>query len=301
MKTTLILGLVSLLALPLAAREFRDFTDVKGRTINAELLDLRDGKVKIRTQGQVFDIPVETLSEADQAWLTEWDAKRKGNEDDLYFSEVIFEDDFSGEGFGERWGHYKSESVIRDGVLVGKTIDIDDHAGVDNIRFEGRQDMEVSVKFNFAGEEAERFNVWFDDKDYQGSHAGHITSVTITPSMVSITDAKTGHMENSIYEKKKSPAGLDEETEELLKTKTARFDVELDREEWHEMRIRTKGPLVTVEIDGDEVGEFESEGNAHPTKSLVSLTTNINDVHYDDFSIKAAPPGSSTATEEGAE
>ncbi len=290
MKTALVLGLVSLFALPLAAREFRDFTDVKGRTINAELLDLQDGKVKIRTQGQVFEIPLETLSENDQTWLAEWDAKRQGNEEDLYYSEEIFADDFSGEGgFGERWGHYKSESVIQDGVLVGKTIDINDHAGVDSIRFEGRQDMEVSVKFNFAGEQAERFNVWFDDKDYQGSHAGHITSVSISPTSISIADAKTGNMENSIYEKKKSPAGLDEATEEFLKTKTARFEVDLDREEWHTLRIRTKGPLVTVEIDDDEIGEFESEGNAHPTKSLVSLTTNINDVHYDDFSIRAAP------------
>ncbi len=35
--------------------------------------------------------------------------------------------------------------------------------------------------------------------------------------------------------------------------------------------------------------EFESEGVAHLTKSLVSLTTNVNDVHYDDFTVKAAP------------
>ncbi|MCB1229420.1 MAG: hypothetical protein KDN19_04100 [Verrucomicrobiae bacterium] len=292
MKTALILGLVSLIALPLAAREFRDFTDVKGRTINAELLDMQEGKVKIRSQSQVFEIPLETLSEADRTWLAEWDAKRKGNEEDLYYSEEIFADDFSGEGFGERWGHYKSESVIQDGVLTGKTIDINDHAGVDSIRFEGRQDMEVSLKFNFAGEQAERFNVWFDDKDYQGSHAGHIASVSISPTSVQISDAKTGNMENSIYEKKNAPGGLDEETKKMLETKSARFDVELKREEWHTLRIRTKGPLVTVEIDEDEVGEFESEGNAHATKSLVSLTTNINDVQYDDFSIKAAPSDS---------
>ncbi|MCB1235376.1 MAG: hypothetical protein KDM91_09915 [Verrucomicrobiae bacterium] len=227
--------------------------------------------------------------------MAEWDAKRKGNEEEGYYSEEIFADDFSGEGFGERWGHYKSESVIQDGVLVGKTIDINDHPGVDSIRFEGRQDMEVSVKFNFAGEEAQRFNVWFDDKDYQGSHAGHITSVSISPAGGNIADAKTGNMENSIYEKKKSAAGLDEETQEFLKSKTANFTLDLDRGEWHTLRIRTKGPLVTVFVDDDEVGSLESEGNAHETKSLVSLTTNINDVHYDDFLVKAAKPGKSEA------
>jgi hypothetical protein len=290
MKTLCLLAGVAILALPLQARDFRDFTNLDGKTIHAELLDLKDGKVRIRTQnGRVFDVPVETLSEADRTFLTEWDAKRRGAEEELYYSEVIFQDDFSGSGFGERWGHYKSQSVIQDGVLIGKTIDIKDHAGVDSIRYEGRQDMEVSVKFKFAGPEAERFNVWFDDSNYKGSHAGHITSVSISPTGGNIVDAKTGNMENAIYEKKKSPEGLDEETKKLLESKTANFQLELDRDEWHDLLIRTQGPLVTVLVDGKKVGTLESEGNAHPTKSLVSLTTNINDVQYDDFLVKAAP------------
>ncbi|MBL9151534.1 MAG: hypothetical protein JNK37_03575 [Verrucomicrobiales bacterium] len=289
---SLSLFLIALAALSASARDFRDFTNLEGKTIHAELLDLRGEQVRIRMQnGRVFDVPVASLSEADRAYLKEWDAKRRGAEEELYYSETIFADDFSGEGFGERWGHYKSQSVIQDGVLIGKTIDIKDHAGVDSIRFEGRQDMEVSVKFKFAGPEAERFNVWFDDKDYKGSHAGHIASITITPTGGNITEAKTGNMENAIYEKKNAPGGLDEETKKLLESKTAKFDLELDRDEWHTLLIRTKGPVITVLVDGKEAGELESEGNAHPTKSLVSLTTTINDVHYDDFSVKAAPPG----------
>lgn len=283
--------LLALAALPAGAREFRDFTNREGKTIHAELLDLRGEQVRIRMEnGRVFDVPVASLSEADRAFLEEWDARRRGAGEEGYYSEVIFEDDFSGDGFGERWGHYKSQSLVRDGVLIGKTIDIQDHAGVDSIRFEGRRDMEVSVKFKFAGPEAERFNVWFDDKDYRGSHAGHIASITITPAGGNITEAKTGNMENAIYERKKAPGGLDEETKKLLETKTAKFALELDREEWHTLLIRTRGPLITVMLDGKKAGELESEGNAHPTKSLVSLTTTINDVHYDDFTVKAAPP-----------
>ena len=49
---------------------------------------------------------------------------------------------------------------------------------------------------------------------------------------------------------------------------------------------------VNLKIDGKEVGELESEGVAHATKSVVSLTTNINDVHYDDLVVKAAPNSS---------
>lgn len=276
-------------SLPISARDFRDLTNTERATINAEILDLEGENLRIRSNGTVFEVPVNSLSEADQKWITEWNAKRRGAEDELYYSEVIFEDDFSSEGFGERWGHYKSESVVEDGIMIGKTIDINDHAGCDSVRFEGRQDMEVSVKFKFASEEAKRFNVWFDDKGYDGSHAGHITSVFIDRNGGSITDAKTGNMANDIYEKKKSAAGLDDETKELLASKTMRFDADIENEEWHDLVVRTKGAVVTVLIDGDEVAEFESEGNAHDTKSLISLTTNVNDVHYDDFVVKAAP------------
>lgn len=288
MKTSLWILLVALSFGVSQAREFRTLTNESGVKLEAEILDFHDGRLRIRAKGNVYEIPVNALSEEDQDWITEWDAKRKGKEDDLYYSEVIFEDDFSGEGFKEGWGHYKSESVVKDGVLTGKTIDIKDHPGVDSIRFEGRQDMEVSVKFNFSGEQAERFNVWFDDKDYKGSHAGHVASIALWPGGLSITDAKTGNMENSIYEKKKSAEGLDAETLKMLEAKTAKFDADIEREKWYTLMIRTKGDTITAFLDGDEIGSLTSEGNGHPTKSLVSLTTNINDVQYDDFAVKAA-------------
>ncbi|MCB1224532.1 MAG: hypothetical protein KDK99_01865 [Verrucomicrobiales bacterium] len=289
MKSHLPLALFFATASLASAGEYREFTNTEGVKINAEVLDLKDGVVQIRRGGTNFDVPVENLSAEDQEWLKQWDMKRQGLEDEIPYSELVFEDDFSAPAFGEKWSHYKSAGVIQDGVLVGKTIDIKDHAGVEATRFEGRKDMMVGVKFKFAGPEAERFNVWFDDKDFKGSHAGHICNVTVSPTSVAITDAKTGNMENSIYEKKNAPGGLDAETTEMLKTKTATFKVELDRDEWHQLRIFTKDDTVRVKIDGEEVGSFASEGNTHETKSVVSFTTYVNDVHYDDVVIKAAP------------
>lgn len=294
MKTTLT-TLACLAALSFAeAREIHTFTNLEGKKIEAELLEMKDGKIRIMANRRVFEVPVETLSEEDRAWLKEWDSKRgpgEGGAEAVYYSELIFEDDFSKDEFGEQWTHYKSESEIKDGVLIGKTIDIKDHAGVDAIRFEGRQDLEVSVKFNFAGESAERFNVWLDDKDYKGSHAGHISSIMISPTMGSISDAKTGSFENAIYEKRKSGAALDAATEEMLKTKTANFPLDLKREKWHTLLIQSKGDEVVVSVNGYEIGKLKSEGLAHETKSVVSLTTNINDVHYDDFVVRAAKGG----------
>ncbi len=299
MKPILILLAVSLCTVS-QAREFREITSSDGKKIEAELLELNEGMLKIRSRGRVFEVPVERLSEADQAFFKDWSAEGSESEGDSYYSEEIFVDDFSGEGFGEQWSHYKSASVVEDGVLIGKSIDVKDHAGVDAIRFEGRQDVEFSVKFRFAGPEAERFNVWFDDRTLVEAHAGHVCNVTVSPVSVTITDAKTGGMKNSIYEMKKSAEGLDEATKALLATKTKRFEVdfEKDKDEWHALLIQTKGEVITVSIDGKEVGSFASEGNAHETKSSVSVTTYANDVHYDDYTIRAAPKGSSAAAEE---
>ncbi|MEQ1854290.1 MAG: hypothetical protein ABMA01_22195, partial [Chthoniobacteraceae bacterium] len=100
------------------------------------------------------------------------------------YNRVIFADDFSADKFGPRWGHYKSGSVVKDGVLVGITPEGSDHSAVDNIKFDGERDLEVSVKFRFMSDKAKSFNVWFDDKNYKGSHAGHICQATISPTSV---------------------------------------------------------------------------------------------------------------------
>jgi hypothetical protein len=212
-------------------------------------------------------------------------------EADNYYSRTLFTDDFSGNGFGPRWGHYKSASVVKDGMLIGTTAEDSDHAAVDNIRFPGERDLEVSVKFSFVSDKAKSFNVWFDDKDYKGSHAGHICSVSISPAGVGISDAKTGNFRNDIYEKGKTkPPTLTAEDKAYLATKSKRFPAKLTLQDWHTLRVRTKADSVEVCIDGQCVGTFQSEGVGHDHKTLVSLTTNRVDVHYDDFSIKAGGP-----------
>jgi hypothetical protein len=205
-----------------------------------------------------------------------------------YYNRTIFTDDFSSNGFGPRWGHYKSGSIVKDGALVGITPEGSDHSAVDNIRFPGERDLEVSVKFRFVSEKAKSFNVWFDDKDYKGSHAGHICSVSVSPAAVNIGDAKTGNFRNDIYEKKKAkPPTLTAEDKAFLATKNKSFPVKFTLQDWHTLVVRTKADSIEVCLDGKAVGTFQSEGVAHDHKTLVSLTTNQVDVHYDDFSIKA--------------
>ena len=205
------------------------------------------------------------------------------------YSRVIFADDFSSDGFGPRWGHYKSSSVVKDGVLVGITAPTSDHSAVDNIKFDGEKDLQVSVKFKFVSDKAKSFNVWFDDKNYKGSHAGHICQATISPTSVNLADAKTGGFDltGGLYDRKKANQ-LTADEKKMLASKAKRLPVKLSLEEWHTLVVETQGDELLVSIDGKDVGSFKSEGIAHDTKSLVSLTTNGVDVHYDDFSLKAA-------------
>jgi hypothetical protein len=203
------------------------------------------------------------------------------------YSRVIFSDDFSAEGFGKAWGHYKSASIVKDGVLVGITAPTSDHSAVDHIRLEGERDLEVSVKFRFVSDKAKSFNVWFDDKNYKGSHAGHICQATISPTGVNIADAKTGGFDltGGLYDRKKANQLTDDE-KKMLTTKATRVPAKVSLQEWHTLVVQTSGDELTVSIDGKAVGSFKSPGITHDTKSLVSLTTNAVDVEYDDFSIK---------------
>jgi hypothetical protein len=205
------------------------------------------------------------------------------------YSRVIFSDDFSSNAFGPRWGHYKSASVVKDGVLVGITAPTSDHSAVDNIKFDGERDLEVAVKFRFTSDLARSFNVWFDDKAYKGSHAGHICQATISPTSVNLADAKTGGFDltGGLYDRRKANQLTDAE-KKVLAGKAAKFPVKLALNDWHTLVVQTKGDEIAVTIDGRAVGSFKSPGIAHETKSLVSLTTNPVDVHYDDFSLKAA-------------
>ncbi len=203
------------------------------------------------------------------------------------YSRTIFSDDFSAEGFGKAWGHYKSSSVVKGGVLVGITAPTSDHSAVDNIKIEGERDLQVSVKFRFVSDKAKSFNVWFDDKNYKGSHAGHICQATISPTGVNVADAKTGgfNLEGGLYDRKKANQ-LTEEEKKMLAAKAQKFPAKLALQEWHTLVVQTQGDEISVTIDGKAIGSFKSAGINHDTKSLISLTTNPVDVEYDDFSIK---------------
>lgn len=172
MKAPLVVFLIC--ATVAAARETRDLTNLEGKTIHAEILDLNDkGMLKVLVKGMAFEVPVANLSDADKEWIALWDMKRKLGEEGAYYRKEIFADDFSADGFGERWAHYKSGSVVKGGVLVGITPEGSDHSAVDIIRFDPETDVSLD------GEEAGAFQS-------EGVAHDHKTVVSLTTNAVDV-------------------------------------------------------------------------------------------------------------------
>lgn len=201
-----------------------------------------------------------------------------------HYQQVIFEDDFSAAKLGKRWGMYKSASTVRHGVMVGNTPEDADHPSVNTIRIKPQADLEVSVRFKFAG--SKNFQVMYRDRNCHSSHAGHICHVAVTPKFLTMYDGKTGIFRKDIRQARKEKKKLDDATLEMLKTKSSRHKIDLDPSRWHQLVIRIQGDLMETFVDGKFVGRFQSEGLAHTTKDQVNLTTGQREMLYDDFQIK---------------
>ncbi|TWT49564.1 hypothetical protein Pla22_47610 [Rubripirellula amarantea] len=200
------------------------------------------------------------------------------------FNTVIYEDEFTGSVLNKRWGSWKSESEVRDGVLVGITPQDADHPSVNTIEFDPQADIQISVSFQFHGSPS--FSVMVRDLDYKGSHAGHICHVAIHPHSVTLYDGKGGFFRKDIRDKRKAGQELDAATKAMLKNVTSRNPIKLDPEAWHDLVIRIEGDVMQVLIDGKEAGRLQSEGIAHSTKSNMNITTADREVHYDHFSLR---------------
>lgn len=57
--------------------EARAFTNKAGKTINAELLDIKGEKVQLKVGRKTFLVPIVSLSEADQAYIENWEMEKQ--------------------------------------------------------------------------------------------------------------------------------------------------------------------------------------------------------------------------------
>lgn len=133
------------------------------------------------------------------------------------------------------------------------------------------QDGAVELKFKLS--DGDDLGLDFVDRELKSVHAGHLCIARVTLKRLTLTDSKTGAMDNKIRERRlagdKSP-----ELNQLLKSKTAGFDLDLKADEWHTLLVNVEGDVMRATVDGKRIGQFQSEGIAHPTKRMITLAVN---------------------------
>ncbi len=158
----------------------------------------------------------------------------------------------------------------------------DDHGAVGRYSFDPVKDITVTFRFKLTG--SKNFNAVFDDKEYKGSHAGHICRVAFAPTQVRIGDDREGVMRNDIFELRKDPAKKTE-ADPLLVGRGASSNFKVAQEQWYQVKITTRDERMEVELDGKPIVSLQSPGIAHSTKRSFHFTVNGPGVLFDDVMI----------------
>jgi hypothetical protein len=211
--------------------------------------------------------------------------------------ELLFSDDFNRAEMGEKWKQVVPTFTLEDNALKGTQTRVNAPAQDGKPAVVGHQavigtdvptrDSVVEFRFKFAG--ATAVSLEFDDRQYTGSHYGHICFARFTPKGVIVADQKDGSMKNEIYAM--TPAQRKEQPK-LLEGRSATFPVTIEKEAWHAAVVETVGDEMRVTLDGKPVAFIKSSGIAHPTKSKIELGCGGKDGFFDDIKIWNAEPAS---------
>lgn len=210
--------------------------------------------------------------------------------------EVIFEDDFerseSQEETDEPGNDWGTNSKSR--AQGNKQVDLKDGAmyiyrhekanhGVSVTHAAEFTDGAVSLRFMLE-DEKDSLGLNFADMKFKEVHAGHLFAVRISTKQILLEDLKTGKMGNEYYDARKTGGGLSAKQKKALESKDTKISNKLETGKWYDLLVEIEGNKLTATIDGEEVGNFESEGIAHPTKRTLRLAVPKNAV-VDDVKI----------------
>jgi len=185
---------------------------------------------------------------------------------------LVLEDDFSRSEMAPKWKVGKGFFAVKDGVVTAAENPADNHPAFAKATFPFK---DIVADFSFELDGAKTLNFTMDDKAYKGSHAGHICSVSFTPTMVHPSDAKFGSMKNEVHEKMTDPKTTAQEKKEIqesIKDKSASYKVKIEAGTWHQAHVEIAGDEMLVELDGKPVAYLKSEGIDHPTKNMLGFT-----------------------------
>jgi len=207
---------------------------------------------------------------------------------------LLFEDDFERdestpdqEEIGNGWtsnsawranGHKQVD--LADGAMHVTRHPEADH-GVAIFHDVAFQDGAVQLKFKLGP--GDDLGLDFVDREVKTIHAGHLCMARVSLNRITLTDSKTGHMDNAIRERRlageKSP-----ELTALIASKRTNFPLDLAADAWHTLLVIVEGDVMQATVDGQPVGQFQSEGIAHPTKRMITLAVSKS-ASVDDVSV----------------
>jgi hypothetical protein len=200
-----------------------------------------------------------------------------------------FSDDFERTKVGDAWKTSVGAFSITNGVLVGSQKRAD-HGAVGAVKIGTLKNCIAEFKFRFEG--ATSINAVWDDKNFKGSHAGHICRVAITPKQIRLGDDKEGVMNNAIFEMRKDPKRK-AEADKLLVGRGQAINLKIEPKRWYQLTAEIIDDQMRVSLDGKAIGWLKSPGLAHATKDTFHFTINGNDAWLDDVKVWAAEPAAS--------
>ena len=199
--------------------------------------------------------------------------------------DLLFSDDFERDALGEGWKSIIPTFTVSGGLLHGSQTR-DDHGAVGRAPLDFR---DVVIEFRLRLEGSQTVNAVCDDKNYKGSHAGHICRVAFAAKQIRLGDDKEGVMRQDIFEMRRDPARK-AEADKLLEGRGAVIKQGLDQRRWYRARIEIVGDVLRLSLDGKPLGQLRSPGIAHPTKTSFHFTVNGTEAQFDDVNIWAAKP-----------
>lgn len=159
-----------------------------------------------------------------------------------------------------------------------------------------------TIELRFRLPQQGKLGIGLIDPELTSPHMGLICAARITTNRLMLGDEKTGAHNRIIRKRLKSGTTTDEQ-DQLLKTKRKIYKLDLNTNQWHNLKLSIYNDRIWVEINGQQVGSLKSDGIAHPTKRRVRLGVTSSAV-IDDFKIWASPntqaPDSSTTANERA-
>ena len=211
--------------------------------------------------------------------------------------ELLFSDDFERAELGKAWGQVVPIFTLEKGAMKGTQMRFDTPSVDGKPAVKGHQavigtdvptkDSVIELKFRFAG--AASVTAEFDDRNFTGSHYGHICMVRIAPKSVVLTDQRDGGANNELQSMAADPTKKEERAKRLA-GRNVTFPVDLAADAWHQLTLETVGDTMRATIDGKPAAFLKSSGIAHPTKSKVEFGCMGKDGFFDDIKIWNAEP-----------